>query len=265
MLINSLALSFSLVPGIMAAVCTRTQFPYAESVGIEIPILHSLVYYDNVNLAPIADGIITVVDGCSFRVQNFNFRPDGLGTPLDFVFTWYGLNSATGDEFRLIYKNVGASSNTDNTYTFLDLDGISFEEFDSFVLFSKQSDIKDIKVAYAKLPGADEGGKRETTMATTTTTTGTTSSTSAAQTDSTVEDSNAQSAGLPGADEGGNRETTKATTTTTTGTTSSTSAAQTDSTVEDSNAQVAQAAGAHMASFSLLAIAVLSLSLFMVV
>jgi hypothetical protein len=39
MLINSLALSISLVPGILAAVCNRTQFPYADLVGIEMPII----------------------------------------------------------------------------------------------------------------------------------------------------------------------------------------------------------------------------------
>jgi hypothetical protein len=153
---------------------------------------------NNIQPVQIADGIITVVDGCSFRVHNFNFLPDKHGRGFS-VFTWYGLNSTTGDAFRLIYKNVGTSNNTDTTYTFLDMDGISFEEFDTFVLFNKRQTGSDIKVAYFKLHEADKGGDRETTKATTTTTTETTSSTSAAQTDSTVEDSNAQDAQASGA------------------------------------------------------------------
>jgi hypothetical protein len=90
-------------------------------------------------------GFVTMLDACSFQVNNFsvNFVPSQT--------YWYGKLYEDDASRRLVTHEevVVASSNDDVIITYNMIDGITFETFDTLVLYSRSM---DRELAYATFP-----------------------------------------------------------------------------------------------------------------
>jgi hypothetical protein len=161
----SLLISLSLlIPGILATVCNPSNStgelnPVRGSIHIiRIPQLHltSFIVKDARSFFLRTNriiGEITVVDGCSFNVQIADISPfenmvvksnqilPDLPDP-DANYTWAGIKVGDSETpfpeaFRLIEENVDPSSNSNDTYTFIE--GVSFEDFHFILLFDSRN------------------------------------------------------------------------------------------------------------------------------
>lgn len=98
-----------------------------------------------------AEGTVTIIDGCSFKVSGLNFQPY-IGS--DSVYTWQGVrldNSTLG--IQLVSEVVEASEDGDITYTFFSDpstgEPASFEDFRTIQLFDT---LYSLRVASATFP-----------------------------------------------------------------------------------------------------------------
>jgi hypothetical protein len=152
MLILSLSL---LVPSLLAKTisrnCNPTDFPYTDIAAkqSQLPLNYLGGEMEDVpEFAASHSGFITVINGCEFKVSWSN-----LEVPENSVFTWIGWKGDDRTEFpgiRLIAENLPATTTTAHgEMIFNFMDGISFHNFDTFVLFDITH---DIAVATAILP-----------------------------------------------------------------------------------------------------------------
>jgi hypothetical protein len=78
--------------------------------------------------AEVANGVINIIDSCTFEVSSFSFA-----APYDNDYEWYGFKGDEPTGIPISVSNVYDSTSAKIEYILMD--GVTFEDFDKFVLF----------------------------------------------------------------------------------------------------------------------------------